>query len=228
MTRLCILTSLGRLALAAAVVAAAGALPAMGQSSSLLGNSNSRRPLTLATASWTYQAPPEVKQWKLNDFVTVMVEEKAKMIREGQIDQRKKVEGAMALNDWIAIDGFAVQPDPQTAGDPKVSGIVDNKYRAQANLSNRDMLETSIQCTVVDIRPNGTLVIEGHAKVTVDEEDWELSLSGIVRSEDIMPNNTVKSEKLAEKQIVRRSSGQGRDGVRRGWLQRVFDKFQPF
>jgi flagellar L-ring protein precursor FlgH len=81
---------------------------------------------------------------------------------------------------------------------------------------------------VVDIRPNGTLVIEGHAKVTVDEEDWELSLSGIVRSEDIMPNNTVKSEKLAEKQIVRRSSGQGRDGVRRGWLQRVFDKFQPF
>jgi flagellar L-ring protein FlgH len=223
------LTRLGSSALAAAIVTAAGALPALAQSSSLLGNSNSRRPpLTLATASWTYQAPPEQKQWKLNDFVTVMVEEKAKMLREGQIDQRKKVEGAMALNDWIAIDGFAVQPDPQTEGDPKISGIVDNKYRAQANLSNRDSLETTIQCTVVDIRPNGTLVLEGHAKVTVDEEDWELSLSGIARPDDIMPNNTIKSEKLAEKQIVRRSSGQGRDGVRRGWLQRVLDKFQPF
>jgi flagellar basal body L-ring protein FlgH len=228
MTRLCNLTSLGRLALAAAVVAATGTLPALGQSSSLLGNSSSHRQLTLATASWTYQAPAEVKQWKLNDFVTVMVDEKSKMIREGQIDQRKKVEGAMALNDWIAIDGFAVEPDPQTAGDPKISGIVDNKYRAQANLSNSDSLTTSIQCTVVDIRPNGTLVIEGHAKVTVDEEDWELSVSGIVRADDIMPNNSVKSEKLAEKQIVRRSSGQGRDGVRRGWLQRVLDKFQPF
>ena len=75
---------------------------------------------------------------------------------------------------------------------------------------------------------DGTLVLEGHAKVTVDEEDWELSLSGIVRPEDIMPNNTVKSEKVAEKHILRLSSGHGRDGIRRGWLQRIIDKFQPF
>ena len=218
---------LGSPALAALVVAT-GSLSALAQSSSLLGNSNSRRPLTLATSSWTYQAPPEQKQWKINDFVTVMIEEKSKMIREGQIDQRKKDEGSTALTDWVQIDGWEIQPDPQSAGSPTVAGIVDNKYRAQANLQNRDSLETSIQCTVVDVRPNGTLVLEGHAKVTVDEEDWELSLSGIVRPEDIMPNNTVKSEKLAEKQIVRRSSGQGRDGVRRGWLQRVLDKFQPF
>jgi len=228
MTRLGNLTSLGRLALATAIVAVTGALPALAQSSSLLGNSGSRRPLTLATASWTYQAPPEQKQWKLNDFVTVMVEEKMKMIREGIIDQYKKVEEATALTDWVMMDGFSIEPDPQSKGDPTIGAAVDNKYRAQANLHNSDNFETSIQCTVADIRPNGTLVIEGHAKVTVDEEDWELSLSGVVRPEDIMPNNTVKSEKIAEKQILRRSAGHGRDGMRRGWLQRVLDKIQLF
>ncbi len=210
-------------ALAASIVGRAGA-----QSSSLLGDPAKRPPLTMATSSFIYQAPAEPKVWKKNDFVTVMIEERSRMIREGQIDQRKKSEGAMALNDWIALDDFAIVPDPQTEGDPKISGILDNKYRAQANLQNRDTFETSIQCTIVDIRPNGTLVIEGHAAVKFDEEEWELSVSGVVRPEDILPNNTVKSEKLAEKRIQRLSSGQGRDGIRRGWLQKIIDKFQPF
>ncbi len=201
---------------------------AYGQCSSLLGDPGKRRPLTMANSSFTYQAPAEPKTWKINDFVTVLVEEKARMIREGQIDQRKKAEGAMALSDWIALDGFAVVPDPQTEGDPKISGILDNKYRAQANLQNRDTFETSIQCVIVDIRPNGTMVLEGHAAAKFDEEEWELSISGIVRPEDILPNNTVKSEKIVEKRIQRLSAGHGRDGIRRGWLQKVFDKFQPF
>jgi len=216
------------LALSALWLAVAAAGQAWGQSSSLLGDPAKRRQLTMANASWTYQAPAEAKTWKLNDFVTVLIEEKARMIREGQVDQRKKAEGAMALNDWIALDGFAIMPDPQTEGDPKISGIVDNKYRAQANLQNRDTFESSIQCVIVDIRPNGTMVIEGHAKAQFDDEEWELSISGIVRPEDILPNNTVKSEKVAEKRIVRLSSGHGRDGVRRGWLGKLLDKFQPF
>jgi len=199
-----------------------------GPNSSLLKATAKGRPLTMADASWTFQPPPEPKLWKIHDFVTVLIDEKSTMIREGQIDQRKKAEGAMALNDWIAMDGFAIQPDPQTEGDPKIAGILDNKYRAQANLQNRDTLTTSIQCEVVDIRPNGTMVLEGHAKVQVDEEEWELSISGIVRPDDILPNNTVKSEKVAEKRILRLSAGHGRDGIRRGWLQRTIDKFQPF
>jgi len=216
------------LALSALWLAVAAAGQARGQSSSLLGDPAKRRQLTMADASWTYQAPPEPKTWKLNDFVTVLIEEKAKMVREGQVDQRKKAEGAMALNDWIGFDGFAVTPDPQTNGDPKISGIVDNKYRAQANLQNRDTFESSVQCVIVDIRPNGTLVIEGHARAKFDDEEWELSVSGIVRPEDILPNNTVKSEKLAEKRIERLSAGHGRDGIRRGWLGKFLDKFQPF
>ncbi len=217
-----------RMVVLAFVFVAASASRGIAQSSSLLGDPAKRPPLTMANSSFIYQAPAEPKVWKKNDFVTVLIEEKSRMIREGQIDQRKKSEGAMALNDWIAMDGFGIVPDPQTEGDPKISGILDNKYRAQANLQNRDTFETSIQCVIVDIRPNGTLVIEGHAAVKLDEEEWELSVSGVVRPEDILPNNTVKSEKLAEKRIQRLSSGQGRDGIRRGWLQKVIDKFQPF
>jgi flagellar L-ring protein precursor FlgH len=207
-------------------VAASG--EARGPSSSVFGNPGTRRPLTMADCSFMYQAPPEVKRWKLHDFVTVQIEEKATMTSEGQVDQRKKIEGAMTLTDWLMLRKWSLVPDPQSSGDPKVAGVVDNKYRAQANLQNKDLFQASVQCIVADIRPNGTLVIEGHSRVKVDDEEWELSISGVVRPDDILPNNTVKSEKVAEKWIVRRSAGQGRDGIRRGWLGKLLDQFQLF
>lgn len=201
---------------------------ACAQSSSLLGIKAAQAPLTLSTSSWTYQAPPEPKQWKLNDFVTVLIEEKVKTQRDGKIDQYKKVEGAATLSKWVTFDESGdIEPDPQSAGSPGVATAIDNKYRAQANMANSDSMVTSIQCTIMDIRPNGTLVIEGHAKVASDDEEWLISLSGIIQADDIMPNGSVKSEKIAEKQIIRQTSGHGRDGIRRGWLQRVLDKFQP-
>jgi len=211
-----------------ALAGVAAAAEARGPSSSVFGNPGVRRPLTMADCSFTYQAPPEIKRWKLNDFVTVLIEEKTRMSSEGQVDQRKKIEGSMTLTDWIMLRKWSLVPDPQSSGDPKVAGMVDNKYRAQANLQNRDLFETSVQCLVADVRPNGTLVIEGHSRVKIDDEEWELSVSGVVRPDDILPNNTVKSEKVAEKWIVRRSAGHGRDGIRRGWLGRMLDQFQLF
>ncbi|MGQ9574498.1 MAG: flagellar basal body L-ring protein FlgH [Thermoguttaceae bacterium] len=214
--------------LAGLIAVGAMARSAAAQSSSLLGNPASRRPLTLANCSWTYQPTPEPKQWKVNDTLTVIVQEKARMGREGQIDQRKKAEGSLALTDWVLLDGFSLVSDPQSDGEPKVAGILDNKYRAQANLQNRDYLETEVQCVVQDIRPNGLLVIEGHSRVQIDDEEWEISISGIISPDDILPNKTIKSEKIAEKRILRRSAGHGRDGLRRGWFMKLLDRYAPF
>ncbi len=200
----------------------------LGPSSSLLGDPNNRRPLTMADVSWTYQATPESRKWKINDMLTVLVQEKTTMKRDGSVDERRKDTRSASLTDWILLRGFSFVPDPQSGGDPTVGALIDNKYQAQANLQNKDLFETEMQCMVVDIRPNGTLVIEGHGKVKLDEEEWELSLSGVIHPDDILPNKTVKSEKIAEKQILRQTAGHGRDGLRRGWFLRWWDKYSPF
>jgi flagellar L-ring protein FlgH len=202
--------------------------PNLGPSSSLLGDPSARRPLTMADVSWTYQATPDSKKWKVNDMVTVLIQEKTTMKRDGMVDERRKDTRSATLTDWILFRGFSFVPDPQSGGDPTLGSLIDNKYQAQANLQNKDLFETDMQCVVVDIRPNGTLVIEGHGRVQLDEEVWELSLSGVVQADDILPNKTVKSEKIAEKQILKRSAGHGRDGLRRGWFLKWWDKYSPF
>lgn len=210
------------------VALASAASDAAAQSSSLLGDPASRRPLGLADVSPFYQPPNMPRQIKMHDLVTVLVEQKSETLSQGNVDRRKKAEGGMTLNDWVGFEGFAVQPDPQSAGDPKVSGISENKYRAQAKLDTKDTIKFTITCEVVDIRPNGTVVIEGHRSVRNNEDVMDAALTGVVRTEDIMPNNTVRSEHIAELRINKREVGHIRDAYRRGWLMRWLDEYQLF
>lgn len=81
---------------------------------------------------------------------------------------------------------------------------------------------------MVDIRPNGNLVIEARRYRHNNDEITEASLSGTVRREDVLPNNTVLSEDVAELNIYTHDEGHVRDSYRRGWLWRVFDRWKPF
>ena len=219
------------------VAALAGLLLVLGmaahgraQSGSLYGSPDRRRPLTLAGVDLTYIPAPEPKQLKLNDLVTVLVDEKSQVISEGEMDRKKKASFKAALKDWIVLDyaNLAVRPDPQTPGDPKIDGQWDNKYKAQADFESRDAIKFNIAARIVDIRPNGNLVVEGRRSIRNNEEAWEISLTGVIRPKDVLPNNTVQSENVAEMRIHKRESGHVRDGYRRGWLLEWLDRYQPF
>jgi flagellar L-ring protein precursor FlgH len=95
-------------------------------------------------------------------------------------------------------------------------------------LDSRDAMKFTIACEVVDVRPNGTLVIEGRRSVRNNEEVWDAALTGVVRPEDLLPNNTVRSENIAELRVYKRELGHVRDAYRRGWFLKWLDLFQPF
>jgi flagellar L-ring protein precursor FlgH len=202
--------------------------PTWAQSSSLFGPADSRRPMTLDQYSWTYLKPVEPQPIRLHSHITVEVNEMSVVISEGQMDRKKKAYGDLKLPDWILFKGFSIIPDPQTKGDPHVRGEVDNKMRSQANLETRDKMTFKMACEVVDIRPNGVMVLEGHRTIANNDELWEYTLTGEVEPRVILPNNTVRSENISDLQINKRERGHVRDGYRRGWLLQWLDKYQPF
>ncbi len=102
------------------------------------------------------------------------------------------------------------------------------RLRTNAELETASFVQFNITATVVDIRPNGNLVLEAHSMVKDNNEVWESSLSGIVRREDIQPDNTVFSEKIAELSIHKRETGHINDAYRRGWALKFYDQFKPF
>ena len=113
-------------------------------------------------------------------------------------------------------------------GEPRIRASLNNQLKSEMGLETADGMRFRISASVVDIRPNGNLVIEAHRTITNNNEVWEQSLSGIVRREDVLPNNTVLSEKIADLQICKNEQGHVRDAYRRGWFLRIIDKYKPF
>jgi flagellar L-ring protein precursor FlgH len=217
-----LLTALGGLGRSAA--------PAAAQSSSLMGNPDQRRPLSLGDVSWTYLAPEPKREIHVNDLITVNVNELATVISGGSINQRLQGERNWNLKNWIipTSSGIGVKPDPMTAGSPAIDFLINNTYQANADLQSKEAVKFKLACHVVDIRPNGTLVLEGRRTIAVNEMNWEVSLVGSIRADDVGPNNIVSSENVADMRLVKRETGQVRDGYKRGWVTQWLDTYNPF
>lgn len=169
------------------------------------------------------------KQHKLNDLVTIRVNEASNFTSEGEVDRRNISSVDARLQNWVELDGLNLGTAKNTGNDlPRARGNYNQQTQANGEITTRDLLVYNITARIVDIRPNGNLVLEARKTMRVDDEIVENSLTGTVRAEDIPPNNVVLSEKLAELSINRRTVGHVRDSYKRGWLTRFWDGVNPF
>lgn len=95
-------------------------------------------------------------------------------------------------------------------------------------INNSESITARIAVRVVDVQPNGNLLIEGRRETFVGGEKQEALLRGIVRSEDISANNTVLSYNVLDASIKFTGKGTISDNTRKGWLHRVWEKVTPF
>lgn len=218
--------------IAAACVMALTAGAAQAQDSSLLLHpAQSGQSLTMATGSFMYrELPPEarLRDLKERDILTVIVDYRTRMLSEGDAEQRKTQSLTAVLSSWIKFDGKSVQAAPQSGGDPRIAGTYNSQNRAESDVELRDTLTFKIAATIVEIRPNGNLYIEGTYNIQNNEEQWRIFLSGEVRRESIQPDRTVTSDAISNLTIVKKEMGQVRDGYSRGWVSRWYDKYKPF
>lgn len=197
---------------------------AMGYGGGYRGDSGS----SLATASWTYQPAPPMRVFSKNDIITIRVDEIARMLAEGEAEKRRSSLYSAVLTDWIDISRGRIRPDPLEEGEPAVGGASNDRFRNEASVESRESVSFNIAATVVDIRPNGNLVLEARKSIRVNDNVWESSLTGICRAVDVGPDNIVLSKDLLDLEVHKQDQGQLRDGYRRGWFTRWLDRLQPF
>ncbi len=182
-----------------------------------------------AGPGWWHVASTPERQLRINDRILVRVDELFSVSLEGEMQSRKDAQYSAVLTDWIRLIGLkTIKPAPQSDGDPTVGGTLKQLFRAEGDMSTKESLALNITCTVADIRPNGDVVLEGHKQIQVNDESWQVSLSGVCRYQDIGPDNTVLSKHIANLIIQKRDSGHVRDSYKRGWLSRWIDEWSPF
>jgi flagellar L-ring protein precursor FlgH len=111
---------------------------------------------------------------------------------------------------------------------PALSVNGTNSFTGGGTINNTQTITCSAAVQVVDVLPNGNLVIEGLREISFSQERQFVSLHGIVRPYDIQPDNTVSSGSIAGAQIQIVSEGSLTDAQKKGWLLKLNDKVSPF
>ena len=103
----------------------------------------------------------------------------------------------------------------------------DRSFEGTANYESERRLLDEMEVTVMDVLPNGNLVIEGSRYRKVSNETRLLRVSGIVRPNDIGIPNTIESKYIANFHLVYEGGGVESRFTNQGWLGRVTNKLWP-
>lgn len=188
------------------------------------------RPLTMAQGSLIRQVPLAPRQIAKHDIFTVRIEELSRFSSEGEMQRRRTMSILSVMQDWVRLNGLTkAERTQQTTGvDPRIQGQFQDQIRAQGDIEAAERLTMNLAVEVVDVRPNGNLVLEGQKEIRINEEAWIVRLTGTCRQEDIGSDRVILSENILDLNIERELAGAVRDSYRRGWLIRGFDKISPF
>lgn len=222
--------------LAAVLMLAGWSAFAVGQDSSLMleGNGSGSAPggpLQLQNSSFMFQElPPDSERRELreHDIIKVIVDWRASVLSEGDAENRRVTNLNAVLADWLKFTGKDLIAAPQAGGDLRINGQLTSQFRTQSELELRDSLTFTIAAEVVDIRPNGNLVIQADQQINLNEENWMVSLTGEVARQSVGLDRTVRSSDLIHLRLNKGEKGFVRDGYARGWFTKWYDRWKPF
>jgi flagellar L-ring protein precursor FlgH len=123
----------------------------------------------------------------------------------------------------------AAVPGPVAAA---VSGALtalgQRKFEGKGATQRQSSVRSRITARVVDVLPNGDLMIVANKLVKINKEDETLSLSGIVRQRDVSADNAVPSTLVGDLKLALNGKGVASADNQPGWLFRLIDKVSPF
>ncbi len=177
---------------------------------------------------WSSPAPladmaADVRARSVDDMVTIIVNEQASAVATGTT----KTGRTSSANASIT----------SAAGQLKAAGSLANLLTANSSTalngagttSRQTTLTTVVTARVIDVLPNGYLVIEGSKTVLVNSENQVITLRGVVRPADLSTGNTVQSGSVAEMELKINGKGVLNDVIHRpNFLYRLLLGILPF
>ena len=191
-------------------------------------NPRIKRNLVYERYCWTAAPPKPPKVFKVHDLITIVVRERLKFEADADLETKKTYDLKSELDAFLKCVDHGVGAATFARGKPNIDYRFKNNLRSEADTSREDRLTTRVTGKIIDVKPNGTLVIEARRKVNFGEESSEISITGTCRKEDVSADNTVLSTQIANTVVTVHNEGALDAAARRGWIPRLLDLLKPF
>ena len=167
---------------------------------------------------------------KIGDIVTVMIDISDKAEVSNQTSRTRKADESANIDNLLGFESTLGQKLLPNGYSPEAAiGLgSDSSTSGQGSVNRKEKVELTVAAVVTQVLPNGNLVIEGRQEVRVNFELRELSMTGIVRPEDISFMNEIKHTQIAEARISYGGRGQLTDVQQPRYGQQIVDILFPF
>lgn len=179
----------------------------------------------LRGASLMFIEPPEPREFAIHDLVTIIVEETTKSEASQTLETEKSYDIGAAMEAFPSMRHLlelqVQNGDSQRTADLDVN--FDSKYKGDGDYERTDRFVARITATVIDVKPNGTVVLEARKRIDKDGEIQTIILSGTCRRDDVTIQNTILSSQLAGLTVSMSTEGQVTKAGRKGLIPRALE-----
>lgn len=178
--------------------------------------------------SWIYIDPAKPRVIKVHDLITIVVDEKSEVTVKSRFNRQRRESLKAELREFMRISENGNLTSAAQNSQPTIDATLSGRLQSNGDLIDTEGVRYRIAATVVDVLPNGNLVLEARKSIRSNKDVWEHSLTGILRSKDVNRDNTALSENIANLIIEKRQRGKVYDSTKRPWGVRLYDFFSPF
>lgn len=186
--------------------------------------------VSVQQVSLVYVEPPEPRVIQQHDIVTIIIDETSSMTSSQKLETDKQSKGNTELNSLV--NALALLELRIASSDITNVDLLDfnanRNYTGEGDYERKDKFTARITAQVLEVKPNGTLVLQAIKRITKDEEIQTLVLSGVVRSEDITEQNTILSSQMANLTLDLQNEGELKDTAEKGILTKILDTVFAF
>lgn len=162
----------------------------------------------------------------VNDVVTIRVADSTRATGQANTNTSRtssatgSLEGLLGFEKTLRNNGIT----PGSA----LAAQLQTEFDGQGSTTRRNTLNATLTAVVREVFPNGNLFIEGSKEVIINSERQYITVTGVVRPEDIGPDNSVSSDLIADARLVYAGRGVLSEKQRPGLLGRALDFVWPF
>ncbi len=164
----------------------------------------------------------DLKAYNIDDIVTIWVSESTQALASADASNSRNTSASAGFDNLFGLEKSISELPTMVSGKSKSS------FEGKGSTSRQTTLAANLTARVVDVLPNGYLVVEGMREIRVNNENQSLYLSGVVRPEDISPNNIVSSSAVAQMSVRLEGRGVVSQPIKPGWLYKILNGILPF
>jgi len=164
---------------------------------------------------------------RVGDILSIKLAEKMKANKKAKTDVAKDSSTGIANPTILGTTPMFNAPGFLPLASNKDNNLAfgldsSNAAKGDSKSEQSNLLEGDITVTVVEVLPNGYLMVRGEKRIGINQGNEYIRLSGIVRPIDIDSTNTILSTRLADPTIIYVGDGVLADSNEMGWLSRFF------